>query len=57
VPDKGKANTAAIALLARTLRVPKSAITLVAGASARLKTVRIDADFDQSLLSGDDQGR
>lgn len=44
VPDKGKANAALIALLARTLGVPKSAITLVAGETARFKTLEITGD-------------
>lgn len=41
VPDKGKANAAVIAVLARALGVPKSNITLVAGDTARLKTLHI----------------
>ena len=40
VPDKGKANAAVIALLAKALGVPKSSISLIAGDTARLKTVR-----------------
>ncbi len=44
VPDKGKANAAVIGALARALGVPKSALTLVAGDTARLKTIRIDGD-------------
>lgn len=44
VPDKGKANAAVIALLAKSLGVPRSAITLVAGDTARLKTVAIVGD-------------
>ncbi|WP_439599671.1 DUF167 family protein [Devosia sp.] len=44
VPDKGKANAAVIGLLARTLGVPKSAITLVSGDTARLKTVQVGGD-------------
>ena len=50
VPDKGKANAAVIALLAKTLRLPKSAITVVTGETARLKTVRIDAEVDLSVF-------
>ncbi len=50
VPDKGKANAAVIALLAKALRLPKSAITLVSGDTARLKTVRIDGDPDLSVF-------
>ena len=50
VPDKGKANAAVIALLAKTLRLPKSAITVVTGETARLKTIRIDAEVDLSVF-------
>ncbi len=49
VPDKGKANAAVLALLARTLRLPKSALTLVSGETARIKTVRVDGDVDLSI--------
>jgi uncharacterized protein YggU (UPF0235/DUF167 family) len=44
VPDKGKANTAVIALLAKALGVPKSRISVTVGETARLKTVAIDGD-------------
>lgn len=50
VPDKGKANAAVIALLSQALQVPRSAITLVSGETARLKTVRI-ADDTESLVA------
>lgn len=49
VPDKGKANAAVIALLAKAIGVPKSAITLVSGETARLKTVRISGAADSSV--------
>jgi uncharacterized protein YggU (UPF0235/DUF167 family) len=49
VPDKGKANAAVIALLAKALGVPKSAVTLVAGDTARLKTVAIEGDSEALL--------
>lgn len=48
VPDKGKANAAVIALLAKALRVPKSSITVVAGETARLKTIELPDDADLS---------
>ncbi len=44
VPDKGKANAAVVALLAKALGVPKTAVTLVSGDTARLKTVAIEGD-------------
>jgi uncharacterized protein YggU (UPF0235/DUF167 family) len=50
VPDKGKANAAAIVLLAKALGIPKSSIALVAGDTARLKTVRIAAAVDLSIF-------
>jgi hypothetical protein len=44
VPSEGAANTSLVALLAKTFRVPKSAVSIVAGGAARLKQVRIDGD-------------
>jgi hypothetical protein len=41
VPENGKANDAARKLLAAAAGVPASAVTLAAGATARLKTFRI----------------
>ncbi len=47
VPEDGKANAALEALIAAAVGVPKSAVKLVAGATSRLKTVRVrDADPD-----------
>lgn len=43
-PVDGAANAALIRLLAKALGVPKSAITIVAGETARTKTVEIDGD-------------
>ena len=40
-PEKGKANKAVAELLAKTLRVPKSNIELVAGTTSREKTFAI----------------
>lgn len=44
VPDKGKANAAVIALIAKAASIPKSAITLVSGDTARQKTLRLSGD-------------
>ena len=44
VPEDGKANAALLKLLARTIGVPKSAVTLVAGHTSRVKTLRLTGD-------------
>ena len=44
VPDKGKANAAVAALLAKALGVPKSAIAVTAGETSRFKTLAISGD-------------
>jgi uncharacterized protein len=41
LPEKGKANEAAIELLAEALGLPKRAFAITAGETDRLKTVRI----------------
>jgi uncharacterized protein YggU (UPF0235/DUF167 family) len=43
-PDKGKANAAAIMLLAKALDVAKSTLEITAGHTARLKTVEVAGD-------------
>ncbi len=43
-PEGGKANAAVIKMLAKAWRLPKSAITVTAGATGRNKTLAIDAD-------------
>jgi uncharacterized protein (TIGR00251 family) len=50
VPDKGKANAAVIALVAKTLGVPKSSIVLVSGETGRQKTLHI-APITEGLLA------
>jgi uncharacterized protein (TIGR00251 family) len=44
VPSEGAANRSVVALLAKTLRVPKSAVSIVTGGAVRLKQVRVDGD-------------
>ncbi len=44
LPAEGAANAALVALLAKALGVPKSAIAIVAGGGARLKRVHIEGD-------------
>ena len=40
-PVEGAANDAVIALLARSLKLPKGSVALVRGASARTKTIAV----------------
>jgi len=40
-PEKGKANDELIDYLAREMRVPRSALLIVSGATSRRKTIRI----------------
>ena len=40
-PEDGKANAAVTALLAATLQVPKSAVHIAGGASARVKQIEV----------------
>ena len=49
-PEDGKANAALVALLAKAWRVPKSAISVIAGASDRRKTLLVEGD--PTLLLG-----
>lgn len=44
VPEKGAANGALEKLVAKTLAVPASSVAVVAGGTARLKTLRISGD-------------
>ncbi len=51
-PEAGKANTALIALIARTLGVTKSAVAIASGETSRLKQLNVDgpADYLRSVL-------
>lgn len=44
LPADGQANDAAIALLARALRLPKSCVALERGGASRMKTLRLSGD-------------
>lgn len=46
VPEDGKANAALVALLAKALNVPKSAVTIVSGTTARQKQIAVTGDAD-----------
>lgn len=43
-PDKGKANTAVVLLLAKSFGVAKSSVTLMAGETDRRKVLRVAGD-------------
>ena len=51
-PIEGRANDALIAFLAKTLKVPKSRLSLVAGDTARLKAIEVEglAEADLKVL-------
>lgn len=52
VPERGKANAALCALVAKALSLPKRSVTVTAGARGRVKTVFIAGDarmLDQRL--------
>jgi len=48
-PVEGKANNAVVALLAKALGTPRSAVQVVQGASARTKRVSVPRDAEAAL--------
>src|SRR3546814_9804389 len=51
-PSDGAANEAVVGLLARELKLPQRAVTLVSGMGARLKQVRLDGPADEIAQNG-----
>ena len=55
VPEKGKANKELIALLAKTLKIAKSKITLISGETDHFKKIYIETapspDFSDKLAA------
>jgi uncharacterized protein YggU (UPF0235/DUF167 family) len=49
VPEGGKANAAVGRVVAKAVGVPKSAVRVVAGGSARIKTLEIDGADPESV--------
>lgn len=49
VPEDGKANKALIALLSKTLKIPKSSISFVSGETSRKKILRLDGEPEDLL--------
>ena len=43
-PEDGKANAALVELLAKSLRLPRSAVTVAAGHTSRVKTLDIEGE-------------
>ena len=50
-PIDGEANDAVIALLSKTLRVPKSAINIVKGETGRNKRIEVEGMSDEQILA------
>lgn len=50
-PVEGRANESLVRFLAKTLDVPKSRITLVAGEKGRRKVVRVDGVTREDLMA------
>ncbi len=50
-PEKGKANAALEVLLAKALGVPKSAVSVIAGGTSRLKSVQVAGNPDLSAIA------
>ncbi len=48
-PEKGKANKAAIAILAKALKVPKSSISVAMGETSRDKVFKIPPPHDEAV--------
>ena len=44
LPEDGAANAALVRLIAKSLRVPKSAVAIATGAQQRVKQVRVSGD-------------
>ncbi len=49
-PDKGKANKALLALIAKAAGVPKSAVSLLSGDTQRKKILRIEGDPEDIMF-------
>ena len=50
-PVEGAANAALVAFIASEVGLPRSAVTLVAGARGRIKRLRLDGDGVEARLS------
>lgn len=50
IPEKGKANEEILLFLAKLLKIPKSKISLMRGATNRIKVIKISRDMDETFL-------
>ena len=52
-PERGKANDELITLIAKAVAIPANKVTIISGATVRLKRIKIDADlsFDRLLAA------
>lgn len=50
VPEKGKANAELIKSVAQAANIPQTAVTIIAGATARSKTLKLDVDYSFETL-------
>lgn len=53
VPEDGKANKALIALLSKTVKIPKSSIKLIFGETSRKKILRLEGEPEEIILKLD----
>ena len=51
VPDKGRANAAVLALLAKALGVSKSSLSVVSGETSRMKVVAVVGDGEELVAA------
>lgn len=56
-PEKGKANQALIDLLSKKLKIPKSKITIIRGATSSLKTLEIDGVDAEDIFRNSNNSR
>lgn len=49
-PEKNKANNELIALLRKTLGLPMGVVTIVGGATTRVKRIRIDTELSREAI-------
>lgn len=50
LPEKGRANAELIKSIAKELKIPQNAVTIIAGGIARTKTIQVDVDYSFATL-------